>query len=121
LEGIICPHPSKSPDRDGVRTAGRVADPITIEKDTLLMTGRQAELVNNTLNSSSEGEIMHGGAVTAHQIQHLSEALGLVTHHWHDIECLAAWLMRQHREVIPTAELTRQIVEIRPEDHGLFP
>ena len=106
---------------------------LKVQEERLMLTlaGRQAELIHYTLHSPAESDKaiteMARRAVPLNGMdtngkQHLvGEALGLVTRHWHEIECLAAWLTRQHRLTIPSAELRQQVTGIHPDDHGLFP
>lgn len=113
------------------RTSNEFAALVQAEREVILMSGHQSELIHYTLHMPAESEqvidemnqVMASGRKAAtHDTQRvISDALGLVTHHWHEIECLAVWLMRQEQEALPVSVMVQEIERIHPEDQGMFP
>lgn len=116
--------------QNGEKPNGMSGD-LKSEQETILMAGRQAELMHYTLHSPTDSEKIIGelsryvpqmnGYSSEFKHRVVADALDLVTHHWHEIECLAAWLIRQPLARITADKVQAQIAGIRPEDHGLFP
>ena len=116
---------------NGVRTLTELAGQVAEEYKVLCLAGRQAELMHLTLNAPANldqqlADLVKVPALSdpvdhGHGREFVSEALGMVTGHWHEIECLAAWLSRQQEQIIDSREMMRVIERIRPGDHGLFP
>lgn len=123
--------PDKLKAQDDGRTLKEVGQLVLAERDMLIMAGRQAELIHYTLHTPAESDEVIGqlnkqmprrDGVNGRDGQLvISQALALVTHHWHEIECLAAWLTKQHTGSVSATDMERQIAGILPGDHGLFP
>ena len=131
LESVIKPDPKRLPAASSVTTPNGGDSRVEDERLMLLLAGRQAELIHFTLNAPTQLDFHMADlnlalpaeikADPTRLRQRVTEALSVVTRNWHQIECLAAWLTRQDREVLPTSDLIREISAIRPDDHGLFP
>ena len=130
-ESVIQVDPTSIEKHDDVQTPDPLQDPVAQEHDMLILAGRQAELVHLTLNAPAELDFAHVKldlssevgllAQPAARRQRITEALATVTRHWHEIECLAAWLVHQTKDSLRATELERQIADIKEDDHGLFP